>query len=180
MLRFQGSLNSGPAYNLRCACVPRYDVRDMSCEGRHVERRVRKTGIHVGHTSARPDEENVQARMRARSRVQWFERKAVTRSSAHERRPHFATALPTLRTNERNRGAGELATCRARARTPRTRTTSQQRSNASAYQCRNEQSRYDRRLDIARSRAHARRCGRTRSRKQKTVHETRALFSVKS
>merc|ERR1719181_1157157 len=85
MLRFQGSLNSGPAYNLRCACVPRYDVRDMSCEGRHVERRVRKTGIHVGHTSARPDEENVQARMRARSRVQWFERKAVTRSSAHER-----------------------------------------------------------------------------------------------
>ena len=143
-------LNSGPGPPLTTcrAWPPRYDVAparatrrasDGMSNGVYVRR-----GIHVGHTSARPDEDNVRARMRAQSRVRWFERKAITRSGARERGPHFATALPTLRTNERNRGAGELATCRARSRTPRTRTTSQQRSNASAYQCRNEQSRYDR------------------------------------
>ena len=92
-------LNSGPGPPLTTcrAWPPRYDVAparatrrasDGMSNGVYVRR-----GIHVGHTSARPDEDNVRARMRAQSRVRWFERKAITRSGARERRPHFATAL---------------------------------------------------------------------------------------
>ena len=120
-------LNSGPGPPLTTcrAWPPRYDVAparatrrasDGMSNGVYVRR-----GIHVGHTSARPDEDNVRARMRAQSRVRWFERKAITRSGARERRPLFATALAE-RAHERaraRRGGRAVARRCRRGRAPR-------------------------------------------------------------
>ena len=145
-------LNSGPGPPLTTcrAWPPRYDVAparatrrasDGMSNGVYVRR-----GIHVGHTSARPDEDNVRARLRAQSRVRWFERKAITRSGARERRPHFATALAERaheRAKPRRRRAVDLSGACTNNHAHDSRTTSRKRSNASAHQCRTNTLRHE-------------------------------------
>ena len=121
-------------------------ARDTSCERRNVNGVYERRGIHVGHTSARPDEDNVRARMRAQSRVRWFERKAITRSGARERRPHFATALAERaheRAKPRRRRAVDLSGACTNNHAHDSRTTSRKRSNASAHQCRTNTLRHE-------------------------------------
>ena len=145
-------LNSGPGPPLTTcrAWPPRYDVAparatrrasDGMSNGVYVRR-----GIHVGHTSARPDEDNVRARMRAQSRVRWFERKAITRSGARERGPHFATALAERaheRAKPRRRRAVDLSGACTNNHAHDSRATSRKRSNASAHQCRTNTLRHE-------------------------------------
>ena len=84
--------------------------------------------------------------MRAQSRVQWFERKAITRSGARERRPHFATALAERaheRAKPRRRRAVDLSGACTNNHAHDSRATSRKRSNASAHQCRTNTLRHE-------------------------------------
>ena len=181
-------LNSGPGPPLTTcrAWPPRYDVAparatrrasDGMSNGVYVRR-----GIHVGHTSARPDEDNVRARMWAQSRVRWFEREAITRSGARERRPHFATALAERaheRAKPRRRRAVDLSGACTNNHAHDSRTTSRKRSNASAHQCRTNTLRHE---------ARHRTCAHTNERNRgagelstcRARARTRALLSAKS
>ena len=180
--------NSGPGPPLTTcrAWPPRYDVAPARATRRASDGMSNgvyaRRGIHVGHTSARPDEENERARMRAQSRVRWFERKAITRSGARERRPLFATALAERaheRAKPRRRRAVDLSGACTNNHAHDSRTTSRKRSNASAHQCRTNTLRHE---------ARHRTCAHT-NKKNRGVGElstcrararTRALLSVKS
>ena len=181
-------LNSGPGPPLTTcrAWPPRYDVAparatrrasDGMSNGVYVRR-----GIHVGHTSARPDEDNVRARMRAQSRVRWFERKAITRSGARERRPHFATALAERaheRAKPRRRRAVDLSGACTNNHAHDSPTTSRKRSNASAHQCRTNTLRHEARHRTC-AHANERNRGAGELSTCRARARTRALLSVKS
>ena len=157
-------------------------ARDTSCERRNVKRRVRKTG-----NPRRAHERETRRRQRTganagAARVRWFERKAITRSGARERGPHFATALAERaheRANPRRRRAVDLSGACTNNHAHDSRTTSRKRSNASAHQCRTNTLRHE---------ARHRTCAHTNERNRgagelstcRARARTRALLSVKS